>query len=62
MKVKSGRLACIPYTLGKNDVIGYYVNLVSQRRCADTLKRQFDWFDPEAAGSGTVMRILLHPG
>ena len=61
VKVKSGRLASIPYSLEMNDVIVYNVNLVSPRRYADILKRQFDRLYAEGEHSGTVMCIPLHP-
>lgn len=44
-----------------NDVIVYNVNLVSPRRYAEILKRQFDRLYQEGAESGTVMCIPLHP-
>lgn len=61
VRVKQGRLASIPYSLEMNDVIVYNVNLVSPRRYADILKRQFDRLYAEGERSGTVMCIPLHP-
>jgi peptidoglycan/xylan/chitin deacetylase (PgdA/CDA1 family) len=61
VKVKQGRLTSIPYSLEMNDTIVYNVNLVSPRRYADILKRQFDRLYAEGEKSGTVMCIPLHP-
>ena len=61
VKVKGGRLTSVPYSLEMNDVIVYNVNLVSPRRYADILKRQFDRLYEEGEQSGTVMCIPLHP-
>jgi peptidoglycan/xylan/chitin deacetylase (PgdA/CDA1 family) len=61
VKVKQGRLVSVPYSLEMNDVIVYNVNLVSPRRYAEILKRQFDRLYEEGAESGTVMCIPLHP-
>jgi allantoinase len=61
VKVKHGRLISVPYSLEMNDVIVYNVNLVSPRRYADILKRQFDRLYAEGEASGTVMCIPLHP-
>jgi len=61
VKVRKGRLISVPYSLEMNDVIVYNVNLVSPRRYADILKRQFDRLYAEGETSGTVMCIPLHP-
>jgi peptidoglycan/xylan/chitin deacetylase (PgdA/CDA1 family) len=61
VKVKQGQLTSIPYSLEMNDTIVYNVNLVSPRRYADILKRQFDRLYAEGEKSGTVMCIPLHP-
>ena len=61
VKVKNGRLISVPYSLEMNDVIVYNVNLVSPRRYADILKRQFDRLYEEGEKSGTVMCIPMHP-
>lgn len=61
LKVRSGKLVSVPYSLEMNDVIAYNVNLVSPRRYGDVLKRQFDRLYQEGARSGTVMCIPLHP-
>jgi len=61
VKVAKGRLVSVPYSLEMNDTIVYNVNLVSPRRYADILKRQFDRLYREGETSGTVMCIPLHP-
>ena len=61
VKVRQGRLISVPYSLEMNDVIVYNVNLVSPRRYADILKRQFDRLYAEGEASGTVMCIPQHP-
>jgi allantoinase len=61
VNVKQGRLVSVPYSLEMNDTIVYNVNLVSPRRYADILKRQFDRLYEEGKTSGTVMCIPLHP-
>jgi peptidoglycan/xylan/chitin deacetylase (PgdA/CDA1 family) len=61
VKVKSGRLASIPYSLEMNDVIAYNVNLVSPRHYGQIIRRQFDRLYAEGEESGTVMCIPLHP-
>jgi allantoinase len=61
LKIASGRLASIPYSLEMNDFISLVVNLVSPRRYGEILKRQFDRLYAEGEDSGTVMCIPLHP-
>ena len=61
LKVRSGRLVSIPYSLEMNDVLAYNVNLASPRRYGALIKRQFDRLHAEGARSGTVMCIPLHP-
>jgi peptidoglycan/xylan/chitin deacetylase (PgdA/CDA1 family) len=61
VNVKQGRLVSVPYSLEMNDTIVYNVNLVSPRRYADILRRQFDRLYKEGETSGTVMCIPLHP-
>lgn len=60
VKVKSGRLISMPYSLEVNDTIAYSVNSQSPRAYADVLMRQFDQLLEEGAVSGTVMGIPLH--
>lgn len=61
LKVRSGRLIALPYSLEMNDVIAYNVNLVEPRRYGDIIRRQFDRLYQEGERSGTVMCIPLHP-
>jgi allantoinase len=61
VKVKSGRLISMPYSLEMNDVIVYNTNLYSPRHYGEAIKRQFDQLRAEGEGSGTVMCIPLHP-
>jgi allantoinase len=61
VKVKKGRLASVPYSLEMNDAIAFNVSMMSARRYADILKRQFDRLYEEGEQSGTVMCIPLHP-
>ncbi|WBH18022.1 polysaccharide deacetylase family protein [Sphingomonas radiodurans] len=60
VKVKSGQLASIPYSLEVNDHYGFFVYNMSPRDYADTLIRQFERLASEGARSGTVMCIPLH--
>ena len=60
VKVASGRLASIPYSLEVNDHYGFFVYNMSPRDYADTLIRQFERLAAEGERSGTVMCIPLH--
>ena len=57
VKVRTGRLASIPYSLEVNDHYGFFVYNMSPRDYADTLIRQFDRLATEP---GSVMCIPLH--
>jgi len=64
VKVASGRLTAIPYSLEVNDHYGFFIYNMSPRDYADTLIRQYERLakegaDPDGAG-GTVMCIPLH--
>jgi peptidoglycan/xylan/chitin deacetylase (PgdA/CDA1 family) len=63
VKVKSGRLASIPYTLDLNDVIVYNSFLYTGRHYGEMIRDQFDVLYEEASktGSGRVMCVSLHP-
>lgn len=61
VKVKSGRLISIPYSLEMNDIIAYNSNLVPPRQYGEIIKAQFDQLYEEGETSGTVMCIPLHP-
>lgn len=60
IKVKSGQLTAIPYSLEVNDHYGFFIYNMSPREYADTLIRQYDRLADEGAQSGTVMCIPLH--
>lgn len=62
VKVASGQLASIPYSLEVNDHYGFNVYGMSGREYADCLIRQFERLadEGERTGSGTVMCIPLH--
>lgn len=60
VKVKSGTLTAIPYSLEVNDHYGFFVYNMSPRDYADTLIRQFERLAAEGEASGTVMCIPLH--
>ena len=61
VKVKSGRLISVPYSLEMNDTVVLLFNAGSPRYYADILKRQFDQLYEEGAENGKVMCIPLHP-
>ena len=61
MKVKSGRLVSIPYTLELNDIPIY---AVQQHRSSEIFERARDQFDTlyrEGAESARIMAISTHP-
>ncbi|MCU0390785.1 MAG: polysaccharide deacetylase family protein [Thermoflexibacter sp.] len=60
IKVKSGKLISMPYSLEVNDVICYNSYLHTPRHYGEVLKRQFDQLYKEGEQSGTVMCIPLH--
>ena len=60
IKVKSGQLTAIPYSLEVNDHYGFFIYNMSPREYADTLVRQYDRLADEGEKSGTVMCIPLH--
>jgi allantoinase len=60
VKVATGRLASIPYSLEVNYHYGFFVYNMSPREYADTLVRQFERLAAEGERSGTVMCIPLH--
>ena len=61
VKVRSGKLVSVPYSLEMNDAIAFNVSLMSARRYGEILKRQFNRLYEEGGESGTVMCIPLHP-
>lgn len=60
VKVRSGRLASIPYSLEVNDHYGFFVYNMSGREYAGTLVQQYERLAEEGVRSGTVMCIPLH--
>ncbi len=60
VKVATGQLASIPYSLEVNDHYGFFVYNMSPREYADTLIRQYERLAAEGERSGTVMCIPLH--
>jgi peptidoglycan/xylan/chitin deacetylase (PgdA/CDA1 family) len=60
LKVRSGKLISMPYSLEVNDVICYNSYFHSPRHYGEVLKRQFDTLYREGEESGTVMCIPLH--
>ena len=61
IRVKSGRLVSVPYSLEMNDTIVYNTNSYDPRHYGTIIRRQFDQLYQEGANSGTVMCIPLHP-
>ena len=59
IKVKSGRLISVPYTIEINDP-GFLMTGAEADLFADAAKRQFDTLYREGAESGRVMCISLH--
>ncbi len=60
VKVSSGRLVSMPYSLEINDIIVYNSYLGTPRRYAQMIKDQFDQLLAEGEDCGTVMCIPLH--
>jgi allantoinase len=60
VKVKSGQLISMPYSLEVNDHYGFFIYNMTPRAYADCLMRQFDRLLAEGDTSGTVMCIPLH--
>jgi allantoinase len=60
VKVKSGRLLSMPYSLEVNDHYGFFIYNMSPRDYADSLVRQAERLAREGEASGTVMCIPLH--
>jgi peptidoglycan/xylan/chitin deacetylase (PgdA/CDA1 family) len=60
VRVRSGRLISMPYSLEVNDHYGFFVYNMSPREYADTLIRQYEQLAEEGETSGTVMCIPLH--
>ena len=60
VKVASGKLISMPYSLEINDVIAYNSYLATPRAYGEMIRRQFDTLYAEGEQSGTVMCIPLH--
>jgi allantoinase len=60
VKVSSGRMISMPYSLEVNDHYGFFVYNMSPRAYADALIRQAERLAREGEASGTVMCIPLH--
>ncbi len=64
VRVKSGKLVSMPYSIEVNDHYGFFVYNMSPREYAETLMRQYDRLAAEAEArdgpGGTVMCIPLH--
>lgn len=60
LKVNTGRLISMPYSLEINDIIVYNSYLGTPRRYGQMIKDQFDQLLAEGEQSGTVMCIPLH--
>ncbi len=61
MKVKTGRLFAIPYSLETNDYPAFLNMYQSPEAFGQTLKDQFDVLYEDGATTGRVMAICLHP-
>lgn len=61
VRVESGRLISLPYTLDLNDVIVYNSFLYTGRHYGEMIRDQFDVLYREGAESARVMCISLHP-
>ena len=60
VKVRSGRLACVPYTSELNDA-PLYRHHYEADYYAEICKAQFDQLYEEGAENGRVMCIAFHP-
>jgi allantoinase len=61
VRVKSGRLISVPYSLEMNDTVVLSMLGKSSRHYSDILKANFDQLYEEGADNGQVMCIPLHP-
>ena len=61
MKVKSGRLVALPYTLELNDIPIYLIQHHRSQEIFDRARDQFDTLYREGADSARVMTISTHP-
>jgi peptidoglycan/xylan/chitin deacetylase (PgdA/CDA1 family) len=61
VKVKSGRLISLPYSLDVNDWTALHIAQATPADYVETCKRQFDRLYAEGADNGTVLCLPLHP-
>jgi peptidoglycan/xylan/chitin deacetylase (PgdA/CDA1 family) len=61
VKVKTGRLISVPYSLEMNDFVVYNMYLASPREYGEMIRAQFDQLYAEGEDSGRVMCVPLHP-
>lgn len=61
VRVRSGKLASLPYSLQVNDWTGLHTGAGTPRDYARTIRDQFDRLYAEGAEFGTVMALPLHP-
>ena len=61
MKVKTGRILSIPYSIEINDIPAFFTFHLTPEGFGEMIKDQFDVLYEEGARSGRVMAIALHP-
>ncbi len=61
MKVKSGRLVALPYTVELNDIPIYLIQNHRSQEIFDRARDQFDTLYREGADSARIMAISTHP-
>ena len=61
VKVRSGRLVSLPYSLEINDYTCLVLKRMTPRRYTETIKAQFDQLYAEGADNPQVMCLPLHP-
>ncbi|MEE8471598.1 MAG: polysaccharide deacetylase family protein [Dehalococcoidia bacterium] len=61
MKVRSGRLISVPYSIELNDLPAFTRFHLTPREFEQNIRDQFDVLYEEGAASGRVMPIALHP-
>jgi peptidoglycan/xylan/chitin deacetylase (PgdA/CDA1 family) len=61
LRVRSGRLISLPYSIEVNDGSGYLRYGLTPGQLADALRAQFDQLYAEGEASGRVMCVPLHP-
>src|SRR5262249_3914270 len=61
LRVKSGRLFSVPYTVELNDIPVFLAHQFSGQQFYEAIRDQFDVLYQDGATSGRVMAIALHP-